>query len=138
MRTKITMLEEFGKMKWGKPEQESKMLRVNEYDTWAVGEVDELIEELEGCVSFTGEETDEEREALLKTALSSQDYADLLLLRELNEAAHEASDEWAHGEMAINQNYFVEYTKELILDCYDDIPQNRADANDWQIGRAHV
>ena len=31
------------------------------------------------------------------------------------------SSDWDHGEMLIHEDYFVEYTKELIEDCYDDI-----------------
>ena len=107
------------------------MALIHRYSTIDVHEVDAVIEELEGWVSFTGEESDEEREALLKTALSSQDYADLILLRELNVAAQAAVSAWACGETAINEEYFVEYTKELILDIYSDIPRGRANANDW-------
>lgn len=82
------------------------------------GRVDELEEVLVGDDVLD----DDEREALLKTALTHAEYDELLTLRELDKEAGGASSEWEHGESLIRDTSFVQYTKDLIADCYDDIP----------------
>ena len=84
--------------------------------------VRDRIEELEEVLCVNTELDDQEREALLKTALTHAEYDELLTLRELDKEAGEASSEWERGDYLIREDYFVRYTKDLIQDCYDDIP----------------
>ena len=95
-----------------------------------VEDVRARIDELE--MALVGDDVldEEEREALLKTALTHAEYDELLILRELDKEAGEASSEWEHGEPLVKEEFFLQYTKELIQDCYDDIP-GKNDNNRW-------
>jgi len=60
----------------------------------------------------------EEAQEKLDDFNSSYDKDELDTLNEVIEQGEDCSD-WRYGEALINENYFVEYIKDLINDCYE-------------------
>ena len=74
-------------------------------------EIIERIECLESCLQ------DHERDPS-GGHWSDEDAAELHALRELAKEAESAPD-WIHGETLIRRSHFVDYTAQLIDDCYE-------------------
>jgi hypothetical protein len=51
-------------------------------------------------------------------SLSIEEEDELTTLKEIKSKLEVCSD-WEYGELIINEDYFVEYTKEHIHDCYE-------------------
>lgn len=77
-------------------------------------DIEERISELDDLIE-SGEATDEEK----------MEHGELLALQE--EAS--SSPDWNHGEQLIRADKFVEYTEQLIDDCYP-MPKG-FNAGDW-------
>jgi hypothetical protein len=106
------------------------------------GDYDELVEALQearnaytyhgdkssGSVEFDEKLFDKESEELLKTIDNSQEDLDQFnqsferdemdTLAEIIKQGEDSPD-WNYGETLINSDYFTDYTKELIEDCYE-------------------
>lgn len=59
----------------------------------------------------------------------TEEELELLDLRKVRDQA-EGSPDWPYGEQLISDDYFVEYIKELIADCYGPFPQGMG-SGEW-------
>jgi hypothetical protein len=84
-----------------------------------IDRIDELEDELEGL----GSEGDCEKQGLL------DEWQELKALKELSDQGQSESSDWIHGETLIRRSYFVDYTEELINDCYEMPKQMHS--GDW-------
>jgi hypothetical protein len=54
---------------------------------------------------------------------------ELAMLEDLADQGQSESSDWVHGETLIRRSYFVDYTEELINDCYEMPKQMHS--GDW-------
>lgn len=64
------------------------------------------------------EETLEEAEGNLNDFIISDDKGELDMLKDIVEQG-ESSPDWSYGEQLIHEDYFTEYTEELVNDCWE-------------------
>lgn len=94
----------------------------------------EALEEMDERVSDAIEDEaenieDHKTEArLARQAFGDAEAAELKVLLAFQSEA-ESSPDWIHGESVIHENYFTQYTEQLIDDCYE-MPEG-FNANDW-------
>jgi hypothetical protein len=81
------------------------------------------IEELEDQLEGLGSEGDSEKQGLL------DEWQELQALKALAEQGEAESSDWPHGETLIRRSYFVDYTEEIINDCYEMPKQMHS--GDW-------
>jgi len=99
----------------------------------------ETLDELHAAVEAAQDELDglepgDEFDALqvnLKEADAELESFDMDELELLNEVVSQGEDspDWSHGETLINENYFEDYIRELVNDCYE-IPKEFG-SGDW-------
>jgi len=78
------------------------------------------IEELENELGYWLEEEDGSSED------EWEDFDELESLRNLQGQAEGYSEDWTYGAQLVNESYFVEHVKEMLVDC-GSIPNNVPD-----------
>jgi hypothetical protein len=96
---------------------------MNDQDIIDSRDIIDRIEELEDQLEGLGSGGDCEKQGLL------DEWQELKALKELADQGQSESSDWIHGETLIRRSYFVDYTEELINDCYDMPKQMHS--GDW-------
>jgi hypothetical protein len=96
---------------------------MNDQDIIDSRDIIDRIDELENQLEGLGSEGDCEKQGLL------DEWQELKALKELADQGQSESSDWSHGEALIRRSYFVDYTEELINDCYEMPKQMHS--GDW-------
>jgi hypothetical protein len=111
--------------------------RINELESEKQGLVD-AVEEAQAAYEYHDSEDTKstpewndlvEARKALADWLESEEATELETLKALAEEGENESMDWIHGETLIHRRYWVEYTQELIHDCYE-MPKEWT-AGDW-------